>query len=83
MVSASSQQPSYQVQQHSLGSRRDLVAYALALMRAHANEHRDLAPLHLDLAALKHCAYVFDALIFYLRGSPIVSKGKSGKTQQG
>lgn len=68
VVLATPLQPSRD-QQHALASRRELAAYALALMRAQSNEHRDLAPLHVDLASLKHAAYVFDALIFYLRAS--------------
>lgn len=35
-------------------------------MRTYSNEHRDFTP-HIDLAALKHVAYVFDGLMFYLR----------------
>lgn len=42
------------------------MSYALSLMRTYSNEHRDFTP-HIDLAALKHVAYVFDGLMFYLR----------------
>ena len=35
-------------------------------MRAHNSEHLDSLPV-LDVSALKHVAYVFDALIYYMR----------------
>lgn len=35
-------------------------------MRAHNNEHLDSLPV-LDVSALKHVAYVFDALIYFMR----------------
>lgn len=35
-------------------------------MRAHNSEHLDSLPI-LDVSALKHVAYVFDALIYYMR----------------
>jgi len=35
-------------------------------MRAHNAEHLDSLPV-LDVSALKHIAYVFDALIYYMR----------------
>jgi E3 ubiquitin-protein ligase EDD1 len=35
-------------------------------MRAHNAEHLDSLPI-LDVSALKHIAYVFDALIYYMR----------------
>lgn len=35
-------------------------------MRAHNSEHRDSLPI-LDITALRHVAYVLDALIFYMR----------------
>ncbi|XP_014675920.1 PREDICTED: E3 ubiquitin-protein ligase UBR5-like [Priapulus caudatus] len=47
-------------------TRRDFLNYALSLMRAHNNEHSDSLPV-LDVSALKHIAYVFDALIYYMR----------------
>lgn len=37
-------------------------------MRAHNNEHRDSLPV-LDVTALRHVAYVLDAVIFYMRAS--------------
>lgn len=35
-------------------------------MRAHNGEHLDSLPI-LDVSALKHVAYVFDALIYFMR----------------
>lgn len=37
-------------------------------MRAHNSEHRDSLPV-LDVTALRHVAYVLDAIIFYMRAS--------------
>lgn len=50
----------------ALASRRDLMSYALSLMRTFSNEHRDFTP-NIDLASLKHVAYVFDGLMYFLR----------------
>lgn len=47
-------------------SRRDFLSYALSLMRSHNAEHSDSLPI-LDVASMKHMAYVFDALIYYIR----------------
>ncbi|ESO86003.1 hypothetical protein LOTGIDRAFT_129991 [Lottia gigantea] len=47
-------------------ARRDFLTYALSLMRAHSSEHSDSLPI-IDIAAMKHVAYVFDALIYYMR----------------
>ena len=47
-------------------SRRDFLNYALSLMRAHSSEHSDTLPV-LDVSALKHVAYVLDALIYCMR----------------
>ena len=47
-------------------ARRDFLTYALSLMRAHNNEHVDNLPV-LDLTALRHVAYVLDALVYYMR----------------
>ena len=47
-------------------SRRDFLTYALSLMRAHNSEHSDALPV-LDVAALKHVAYVLDALVYCMR----------------
>ncbi|QQP50782.1 Uncharacterized protein FKW44_011906, partial [Caligus rogercresseyi] len=49
-----------------LHNRRDFLNYALSLMRAHNSEHSDSLPV-IDVSALKHIAYVFDALIYYMR----------------
>ena len=50
----------------TISSRRDFVAYTLGLMRAHSNEHRDLLP-PIDIASLRHVAYVLDAFLFYMQ----------------
>lgn len=47
-------------------ARRDFLTYALSLMRCHNNEHSDTLPV-MDISALKHVAYVLDALIYYMR----------------
>ncbi|KRT83810.1 hypothetical protein AMK59_4307, partial [Oryctes borbonicus] len=47
-------------------ARREFLSYCLSLMRAHNGEHLDSLPI-LDVSALKHVAYVFDALIYYMR----------------
>ena len=47
-------------------SRRDFLTYALSLMRAYSSEHSDSLPV-LDVSALKHVAYVLDALIYCMR----------------
>ena len=47
-------------------ARRDFLNYALSLMRSHNDEHSDNLPV-VDVAALKHVAYVLDALIYYRR----------------
>lgn len=49
-------------------ARREFLSYCLSLMRAHNSEHLDSLPI-LDVSALKHVAYVFDALIYYMRSS--------------
>lgn len=49
-------------------ARREFLSYCLSLMRAHNGEHLDSLPI-LDVSALKHVAYVFDALIYYMRSS--------------
>lgn len=48
-------------------ARREFLTYCLSLMRSHNSEHRDSLPV-LDVTALKHVAYVLDALIYYMRG---------------
>lgn len=50
-------------------------------MRAHNAEHRDSLPV-LDVSALRHVAYVFDALVYYMRSplsEPVSSRGDSQK----
>ena len=47
-------------------ARRDFLTYALSLMRAHNSEHVDNLPI-MDLTALRHVAYVLDALVYYMR----------------
>ncbi|XP_017768727.1 PREDICTED: E3 ubiquitin-protein ligase UBR5 isoform X3 [Nicrophorus vespilloides] len=47
-------------------ARREFLSYCLSLMRAHNGEHLDSLPV-LDVSALKHVAYVFDALIYFMR----------------
>lgn len=49
-----------------VSARRDFLSYALSLMRAHNNEHFDSLPV-MDVSSLKHVAYVFDALIYFMR----------------
>ena len=61
-------------------NRRDFLNYALSLMRAHNSEHSDSLPV-LDVAAMKHIAYVFDALIYYMRtGSDAADAAAGGDT---
>lgn len=49
-------------------------------MRAHNGEHRDSLPV-LDVSSLRHVAYVFDALVYYMRSlsEPMSSRGESQK----
>jgi E3 ubiquitin-protein ligase EDD1 len=49
-----------------LSNRRDFLTYVLSLMRSHNDEHADSLPT-LDIAALKHVAYMLDALVYYMR----------------
>ena len=46
--------------------RREFLNYCLSLMRAHNGEHSDTLPV-IDVSSLKHIAYIFDALIYYIR----------------
>ena len=58
-------------------NRRDFLQYALSLMRAHHSEHSDSLPV-LDVSAMKHIAYVFDALIYYMRsGNDAIEDSKA------
>lgn len=47
-------------------------------MRAHNSEHRDSLPV-LDITALRHVAYVLDALIFYMRSGNEISDIDKGE----
>ena len=38
-------------------------------MRSHNDEHADSLPV-IDISALRHSAYIFDALIYYMRTTP-------------
>ena len=49
-----------------ISTRRDFMSYALSLMRTYTNEHRDQIP-SVDISLLKHVAYAFDGMMFYLR----------------
>merc|ERR1719412_2166596 len=61
-------------------NRRDFLNYALSLMRAHNAEHSDSLPV-IDVSAMKHIAYVFDALIYYMRsGTEAIEDANSAMT---
>ncbi|XP_045489439.1 E3 ubiquitin-protein ligase hyd isoform X4 [Pieris rapae] len=49
-------------------ARREFLAYCLSLLRAHSAEHAEQLPV-MDVAALKHVAYVLDALVYYMRAA--------------
>ncbi|XP_012256943.2 E3 ubiquitin-protein ligase UBR5 isoform X2 [Athalia rosae] len=61
-------------------ARREFLSYCLSLMRAHNGEHRDSLPV-LDVSALRHVAYVFDALVYYMRSGsePPSTRGENQK----
>ncbi|XP_020295718.1 E3 ubiquitin-protein ligase UBR5 isoform X3 [Pseudomyrmex gracilis] len=61
-------------------ARREFLSYCLSLMRAHNSEHRDSLPV-LDVSALRHVAYVFDALVYYMRSlsEPLANRGETQK----
>ncbi|XP_076647638.1 E3 ubiquitin-protein ligase hyd isoform X1 [Halictus rubicundus] len=61
-------------------ARREFLSYCLSLMRAHNGEHRDSLPV-LDVSSLRHVAYVFDALVYYMRSlsEPMSARGESHK----
>lgn len=65
-VQASTSIASQFVSSQVLTSRKDFLSYTLSLMRTHSNEHRDTVP-SIDISMLKHAAYVFDGLMFYLK----------------
>ncbi|XP_048881123.1 E3 ubiquitin-protein ligase UBR5-like isoform X6 [Brienomyrus brachyistius] len=52
--------------QGAASARSDFLNYALSLMRAHGDEHSDVLPV-LDVCSLKHVAYVFQALIYWIK----------------
>lgn len=52
--------------QGAASARSDFLSYALSLMRAHGHEHADVLPV-LDVCSLKHVAYVFQALIYWIK----------------
>ncbi|KAG5842550.1 hypothetical protein ANANG_G00178800 [Anguilla anguilla] len=52
--------------QGMLSARGDFLNYALSLMRSHNDEHSDVLPV-LDVCSLKHVAYVFQALIYWIK----------------
>ncbi|VEN44475.1 unnamed protein product [Callosobruchus maculatus] len=58
-------------------ARREFLSYCLSLMRAHNSEHLDSLPV-LDVSALKHVAYVFDALIYFMRSGTADGAGIGG-----
>jgi len=47
-------------------NRKDFLNYTLSLMRMATSEHRESLPT-VDISALKHIAWIFDALMYYLR----------------
>ena len=49
-----------------LTGRREFLNYCLSLMRAHNGEHADTLPVT-EVSSLNHIAYIFDALIYYIR----------------
>ncbi|XP_045557810.1 E3 ubiquitin-protein ligase UBR5 isoform X20 [Salmo salar] len=54
------------VRQGMMSARGDFLNYALSLMRSHNDEHSDVLPV-LDVCSLKHVAYVFQALIYWIK----------------
>ena len=64
-----------------LTGRREFLNYCLSLMRAHNGEHSDTLPV-IDVSSLKHIAYVFDALIYYMRsGNEANPYGENGSAE--
>ncbi|XP_038051829.1 E3 ubiquitin-protein ligase UBR5-like [Patiria miniata] len=58
----------------------DFLNYTLSLMRSHNNEHASWLPV-LDISALKHVAYVLDAMIYYMRCAEQDSAGMAAADQ--
>lgn len=50
-------------------ARQDFLTYVLSLIRGSENEHADSLP-KVDVASLRHVAFVLDALVYYLRNNP-------------
>lgn len=50
------------------GSRHGFLTYILSLMRSYNDEHSGSLP-SLDVMALKHVAYIFDAIVYYMKTS--------------
>ncbi len=62
--------------------RRDFLHYALSLMRAHHSEHSDSLPI-IDVSAMRHIAYAFDALIYYMRAGDMSEESNSSSKDGG
>lgn len=58
--------PLLSARQGMMSARGDFLNYALSLMRSHNDEHSDVLPV-LDVCSLKHVAYVFQALIYWIK----------------
>ena len=52
----------------SASGRHGFLSYILSLMRSYNDEHAGCLP-SLDVMALKHVAYIFDAMIYYMKAS--------------
>lgn len=52
----------------SASSRQGFLSYILSLMRSYNDEHAGCIP-SIDVLALKHVAYIFDAMIYYMKAS--------------
>ena len=48
--------------------RQGFLSYMLSLMRSHNDEHAGSLP-SVDVLALKHVAYVFDAMVYYMKST--------------
>lgn len=59
----------------SPNARHEYLSYILSLMRSHHDEHADALP-KLDVASLRHVAYVLDSFVYYVR-----SKEQSGDAE--
>ena len=62
--------------------RRDFLQYALSLMRAHHSEHLDSLPV-IDVSAMRHIAYAFDALIYYMRAGDMSEESGAPSAKDG